>query len=109
MNDFGIRGLNPADSRSGGFIGQTRAYFRDFLDTDFRQQSMLKRRIGLKDGCLTGIAISKYPELVADIWKTLGNANPPAGYHLRRTPRASRRSTIPTVMTATTSSRFDRT
>ena len=73
MNDVGIRGLNPADGRSGGFTGQICAYFRDFLDTDFRRQSMPKRSIGLKDakGCLTGIAISKYPELVADIWKTL--------------------------------------
>jgi hypothetical protein len=35
---------------------------------------MPKRSIGLKDakGCLTGISISKYPDLVADVWMTLG-------------------------------------
>jgi hypothetical protein len=38
---------NPPSS--GGFIGQICAYFRDFLDTDFRRQRMPKRSIGLKD------------------------------------------------------------
>src|SRR5690349_18175946 len=63
---------NP--SRSGGFVGQICAYFRDFLDTDFRRQRMPKRSIGLKDakGNLTGISVAKYPDLATDIWTALG-------------------------------------
>ncbi|MFN0192120.1 MAG: AAA domain-containing protein [Aestuariivirga sp.] len=59
---------------SGGFVSQICAYFRDFLDTDFRRQRMPKRSIGLKDakGNLTGISVSKYPELIAALWKILG-------------------------------------
>ena len=58
----------------GGFIGQICAYFRDFLDTDFRKQRMPKRSIGLRDtkGNLTGISVAKYPELTSDLWKHLG-------------------------------------
>lgn len=65
----------PSDfSPPGGFVGQICAYFRDFLDTDFRRQKMPKRSIGLKDskGNLTGVAVSKYPDLTADLWKALG-------------------------------------
>src|SRR5260221_9560943 len=63
---------NPPSS--GGFIGQICAYFRDFLDTDFRRQRMPKRSIGLKDakGNLTGISVAKYPDLASDLWKALG-------------------------------------
>jgi hypothetical protein len=63
---------NPPSSE--GFIGQICAYFRDFLDTDFRRQKMPKRSIGLKDakGNLTGIAIAKYADLASDLWKILG-------------------------------------
>ena len=59
---------------ASGFVGQICAYFRDFLETDFRRQKMPKRNIGLKDakGNATGISLSKYPELAAEIWKTLG-------------------------------------
>jgi hypothetical protein len=58
---------------AGGFVGQICAYFRDFLDTDFRKQRMPKRSIGLRDakGNLTGISIAKYPELTADLWTQL--------------------------------------
>jgi len=58
----------------GGFIGQICAYFRDFLDTDFRKQRMPKRSIGLRDtkGNLTGISVAKYPELTSDLWRQLG-------------------------------------
>lgn len=58
---------------TGGYISQICAYFRDFLDTDFRRQRIPKRSIGLKDskGNLTGILISKYPELVSDLWAAL--------------------------------------
>ena len=44
---------------TGGFIGQICAYFRDFLDTDFRKQRMPKRSIGMRDtkGNLTGISM----------------------------------------------------
>ena len=70
---------NPADPipqnppAAGGFISHICAYFRDFLDTDFRRQGMPKRRIGLKDakGNLTGISTSKYPDLTADLWRAL--------------------------------------
>ncbi|MEX1205701.1 MAG: AAA domain-containing protein [Dongiaceae bacterium] len=59
---------------SVGVVSQICAYFRDFLDTDFRRQRMPKRSIGLKDpkGNLTGISISKYTELIADLWRVLG-------------------------------------
>src|ERR1700687_2599616 len=58
----------------GGFIAQICAYFRDFLDTDFRKQRMPKRSIGMRDakGNLTGISIAKYPELTSDLWTQLG-------------------------------------
>ena len=44
---------------TGGFMGQICAYFRDFLDTDFRKQRMPKRSIGMRDtkGNLTGISM----------------------------------------------------
>ena len=74
--------MRPGQSRSqglsdtfasGGFLSQICAYFRDFLETDFRRQKMPKRTIGLKDqrGNLTGISAAKYPELIADIWEAL--------------------------------------
>ena len=48
-----------------GFLKDICAYFRDFLDTDFKRQAAPKRSITLKDptGNLTGIDASKYPEL----------------------------------------------
>jgi hypothetical protein len=59
---------------TGGFMGQICAYFRDFLETDFRKQRMPKRSIGMRDtkGNLTGISIAKYPELTSDLWRQLG-------------------------------------
>src|SRR5260370_40255848 len=69
MNEPSTQSIAPA----GGFVGQICAYFRDFLDTDFRKQRMLKRTIGMRDtkGNLTGISIAKYPELTSDLWKQL--------------------------------------
>jgi hypothetical protein len=65
---------NSSDTpETSGFISHICAYFRDFLDTDFRRQRTPKRSIGLKDqrGNLTGIFVAKYPELVFDLWETL--------------------------------------
>lgn len=59
--------------KTSSFISHICAYFRDFLDTDFRRQRTPKRSIGLKDqrGNLTGIFIAKYPELVFDLCEAL--------------------------------------
>ena len=57
----------------GEFVGKICAYFRDFLETDFRKQRQSKRSVTLRDGAgnLTGISISKFPELVGDLWAAL--------------------------------------
>jgi hypothetical protein len=56
-----------------GFLKDICAYFRDFLDTDFKRQSAPKRSITLKDaGNLTGIDAAKYPDLSNEIWRLLG-------------------------------------
>src|SRR4029077_16030744 len=49
------------------------AYFRDFLDTDFKRQAAPKRSVTLKDAArnLTGSAASKYPDLVNEVWRLL--------------------------------------
>jgi len=49
------------------------SYFRDFLETDFKKSRAPKRSIASKDrtGLLTGIHISKYPELNRDIVEIL--------------------------------------
>ena len=56
-----------------GFLKDICAYFRDFLDTDFKRQSAPKRNITLKDpaGNLTGIDASKYPDLISEVWRLL--------------------------------------
>src|ERR1700719_271144 len=56
-----------------GFLKDICAYFRDFLDTDFKRQSAPKRNITLKDpaGNLTGIDGAKYPELAGEVWRLL--------------------------------------
>ena len=55
------------------FLKDICAYFRDFLDTDFKRQSAPKRSVTLKDaaGNLTGIDASKYPDLVNEVWRVL--------------------------------------
>jgi len=57
---------------SGGenWISSIASYFRDFLDTDFKKTTAPKRQITSRDanGVLTGVAVSKYPELAKDIW-----------------------------------------
>jgi hypothetical protein len=56
-----------------GFLKDICAYFRDFLDTDFKRQSAPKRSVTLKDpsGNLTGVDASKYPDLVNEVWRAL--------------------------------------
>jgi hypothetical protein len=56
-----------------GFLKDICAYFRDFLDTDFKRQAAPKRSITLKDpaGNLTGIDASKYPDLTSEVWRLL--------------------------------------
>jgi hypothetical protein len=55
-----------APETKAGLLKDVCAYFRDFLDTDFRRQSAPKRSVMLKDaaGNLTGIDAAKYPDLV---------------------------------------------
>jgi very-short-patch-repair endonuclease len=59
--------------RKTGFLKDICAYFRDFLDTDFKRQAAPKRSITLKDpvGNLTGIDAAKYPDLVNEVWRRL--------------------------------------
>jgi hypothetical protein len=56
-----------------GFLKDICAYFRDFLDTDFKRQAAPKRSITLKDPArnLTGVDASKYPDLVNEVWPIL--------------------------------------
>src|SRR5260370_39449692 len=60
------------DTRTG-FLKDICAYFRDFLDTDFKRQAAPKRNITLKDpvGNLTGIDAAKYPDLTNEVWRLL--------------------------------------
>jgi hypothetical protein len=60
------------DSKTG-FLKDICAYFRDFLDTDFKRQAAPKRSVTLKDaaGNLTGIDASKYPDLMNEVWRLL--------------------------------------
>jgi hypothetical protein len=55
------------------FLKDICAYFRDFLDTDFKRQAAPKRSITLKDptGNLTGIDASKYSDLSNEVWRLL--------------------------------------
>ena len=55
------------------WVGTLCAYFRDFLDTDFQKVRAPKRSISARDASnnLTGVALSKYPELVQDIWSLI--------------------------------------
>lgn len=55
------------------FLKDVCAYFRDFLDTDFKRQSAPKRSVSLKDpaGHLAGIDVAKYPDLASEIWSLL--------------------------------------
>jgi very-short-patch-repair endonuclease len=75
MTGGGIKSENPAKApdAKAGFLKDICAYFRDFLDTDFKRQSAPKRSITLKDpaGNLAGIDAAKYPELTNEIWKLL--------------------------------------
>ena len=56
------------------WVSSIASYFRDFLDTDFKRTSAPKRQISSRDssGILTGVPLSKYPELTRDLWKLLG-------------------------------------
>jgi hypothetical protein len=59
--------------RRTSFLKDICAYFRDFLDTDFKRQAAPKRGITLKDptGNLTGIDVAKYPDLTTKVWRLL--------------------------------------
>lgn len=69
---FEIHDRPPTEAKAA-FLKDICAYFRDFLDTDFKRQSAPKRSISLKDaaGNLTGIDLAKYPELSNEIWEIL--------------------------------------
>lgn len=62
-----------ASSTEKSWVGSIAAYFRDFLDTDFKKIHAPKRKIASRDnsGILTGVSLLKYPELTRDIWKLL--------------------------------------
>ena len=73
---------NETPQNTGDFVDLTpennwvsfiASYFRDFLDTDFKRISAPKRQISSRDGSgiLTGVSLSKYPELTRDLWKLL--------------------------------------
>lgn len=55
------------------WIGGVCAYFRDFLDTDFKKSRAPKRQITSRDrhGALTGIPASRYPEFQNDLLDAL--------------------------------------
>ncbi len=63
----------PLGPYEKSWVGSVCAYFRDFLDTDFQRTRAPKRSINSRDGNsnLTGVALSKYPDLGSDIWKML--------------------------------------
>jgi AAA domain len=65
--------LTTEQNTRTGFLKDICAYFRDFLDTDFKRQSAPKRSITLKDptGNLTGIDAAKYPDLTNEVWRLL--------------------------------------
>jgi superfamily I DNA and/or RNA helicase len=65
----------PLPPSEGGFISSVASYFRDFLDTDFKRTRTPKRAITSKDrlGHLTGINLSKYPDLERELWTLLGD------------------------------------
>jgi hypothetical protein len=56
------------------FVRNVSAYFRDFLETDFRKKSVPKRTIAIKDpqGLLTGINLSRYPKFQQALIKAIG-------------------------------------
>lgn len=69
-------------------------YFLDFLETDFRRQSMPRRRVQLKNdlGQTTAIALRKYPNLYQSAWAL---ANRPTGEKLQmRIRRGQYRATV---------------
>ena len=63
----------PSTEKS--WIGSICGYFRDFLDTDFKKTRAPKRQISSRDrtGLLTGVQLSKYPDLTRDLWECLSS------------------------------------
>ena len=63
-----------ASSPEKSWVGSIAGYFRDFLDTDFKKTCAPKRQISSRDnsGILSGVSLSKYPELSRDLWQLLG-------------------------------------
>ena len=73
--------LSREAASSKTWIHAVCSYFRDFLDTDFKKGNAPKRAIRSRDGkgALTGIPLSRYPELYRDVWRIL---NKPLGRDL---------------------------
>ena len=87
------------DTKSG-FLKDICAYFRDFLDTDFKRQAAPKRSITLKDatGNLTGIDASKYPDLSSDVWRLLRKAIGESAAFSLAVPRGRYRGRLKTAL-----------
>lgn len=73
FHDSAERAAVPALSPQKNWVGTLCTYFRDFLDTDFRRARAPKRSIIARDPSnnLTGVALSKYPDLGRDLWALL--------------------------------------
>jgi hypothetical protein len=56
-----------------GLAVKVSAYFRDFLDSDFKRHSAPRRRIILQSeiGFRSGMRLAPYPNLLADVWKLI--------------------------------------
>jgi hypothetical protein len=65
----------PEITPQKSWVGSICSYFRDFLDTDFQRARAPKRSIVSRDSYsnLTGIALSRYPELGNDLWQLLAD------------------------------------
>lgn len=65
--------VTPVGTPQSSWIGSVCAYFRDFLDTDFKKSRAPKRQISSRDrqGALTGIPASRYPEFNRDLLEAL--------------------------------------
>jgi hypothetical protein len=59
----------PEIAPEKSWTGSLCSYFRDFLDTDFQRARAPKRSVTSRDASsnLTGIPLSRYPDLGADL------------------------------------------
>jgi hypothetical protein len=62
-----------AIENQSNWVTSIAAYFRDFLDTDFKRARLPKRKIQFKDGngITIGIPLSRYPKFAGVLWSTL--------------------------------------